>query len=752
MLSYLLRSPGIFVVALLGIFAFGCSDPPEQNNASDTSDMEGDFAASPAECGNNVVEDGEVCDDGNRHSTDYCSWNCKEIIGYCGDEITQSNEDCEVDYELEPCSKSARTCRKCIDCQLVDVEQPPRCGDHIVQPELGEECENPRSPDNVFPGPGSGSLLSDCIDCRLVVYDCGNGEVQPDKGEVCDNGWRAANRRGPPGVGECLNNCEGYRRVKKLVLTESNTIAFTNINRFFMWGSDRDGQIGNSGIARALPSSHHTEHNGVHFDARGDLFCKGVGGVVSCWGKPFGLVFPGDRYRTLESYAEPEIEYYFSQSIAVMPFSREREFAVGDGMVCALADDGVVECVAFGAQVWRTFLEPGGEISLPGPATAIDVGEDHACAILADGAVYCWGDFSEMVLGADGALEVRAIEVPGARGAAAIYAGNNATLYLTEDGHLQGFGANDHGQLDWSGVEDPVQVSFHDEHACVITSSGEVVCKGRNDHGQLGGSPGENSHTITEFDDAVQVAVGVDHACALTAGDEVWCWGSNEDGKLGIGLDDGLDYPPTRITTWLDDWERVAATGERVVTSGACQDDADCPAGRCWRPSEEAGVCISWFCDNGARCGPGGGACVPLPTYKRGLCAPRCSNDEDCSVGFTCLDSIGACFQGTSLPAESVGDACVQDSDCDDQICIPEDDGGTTGGYCTVDCRDMPCNVGAMCGSIRVDGESFEWRCIEDCGEGGVCRVGFECKEVRAGSLGASFGCVSPDWETLPPE
>ena len=743
-------------LATVGVLFFlGCSDSSSGNNTDNSKnsvDMGGEVEA--GECGNGVVEDGEVCDDGNRYSSDYCSWNCQEIIGYCGDRITQSNEDCEVDDEPEPCSEDDRVCRECVDCKIVEVDNQgaPRCGDGVVQREAGEQCENATKPENVFPGDdGSGSsnldLTRSCIDCRWVVHNCGNGELEPEKGEVCDSGWRVANRRIPPSVGECLNNCMGYRRVEKLVLSESNTIALTNIARFYMWGSDRDGQLGNSGVARGVPGMHQVEQRGVNLDARAGMFCQPTVSEVFCWGAPFGLIFPAEHSNSGPYYI-PSPEHYYSPGALLMTFSGESVLAVGNDSVYVMNEAGEVAYSDLAANIWRAHPTPIGTVALPAPAIALDAGEEHACAILTDGGVHCWGDLGEMLQEPLVAAASSPVEIVAAHGAMSIYAGSGATLFVGAQGELGGVGANDFGQLDWAGVRDPAYVSFHHEHACVITSSGEVVCKGRNDHGQLGGSPGQNSHTITEFTDAIQVEVGVDHTCALTADGEVWCWGSNEDGKLGIGQEDGLDHPPTRITGWVEEWTPATAPAERVSTSGLCTDDDDCPAGLCLRTSETAGICVLRV--SGAKsCYSGGGGYIPLPSLELGTCVPACSEDSDCGGVAKCIDGgAGNICLVFPPPTEHLGDPCEQDADCGASSCYEDIDGMTPGGYCSRDCRQLPCGEQEICGDVGFNEQDLDI-CLERCAEDSECREGYECRAIWNV---ASNVCVASSWLTLPPE
>ena len=51
-------------------------------------------------CGNYILNTGEACDDGNTLENDYCSANCSDVIGYCGDSILQANEFCDPGIDL----------------------------------------------------------------------------------------------------------------------------------------------------------------------------------------------------------------------------------------------------------------------------------------------------------------------------------------------------------------------------------------------------------------------------------------------------------------------------------------------------------------------------------------------------------------------------------------------------------------------------------------------------------------------------
>jgi cysteine-rich repeat protein len=126
-------------------------------------------------CGDGVPDTGEQCDDGNTVDTDDCRNSCE--LPRCGDGKLDADEECDDgnDIDGDGCSS---------EC---DVE--PFCGDGIVQPELGEQCEPPNTPGcdanchaaeictDFVDNDGDGQI--DCID-----PDCECGPIGRDPGAI----------------------------------------------------------------------------------------------------------------------------------------------------------------------------------------------------------------------------------------------------------------------------------------------------------------------------------------------------------------------------------------------------------------------------------------------------------------------------------------------------------------------------------------------------------------------------------------
>jgi len=303
--------------------------------------------------------------------------------------------------------------------------------------------------------------------------------------------------------------------------------------------------------------------------------------------------------------------------------------ATGYGSTCAI-DDGLVECWGSGqfGQLANGSTDP--VLSPPGPAGAVDLGgkaiqvvtgDGHACALLADGSVRCWGrnNFGQLGYGRNGGAFANYGDAPGETPAAAgpvplgataiaISAGGFNTCALLNDGRVRcwgfgGFGENGLGnQNDIGDDETPasapaidlgqgaIAVTTGASHSCALLDDGTVRCWGHNDAGQLG-----NGNTNDIGDDetptvggvnlgnrAVSISAGDDYTCAVLGTGAVRCWGDGADGRLGDGSTGnvGDQGPPTAVPPVSLGAGRTAiaiATGSKHAC--ALLDDGSV---RCW--------------------------------------------------------------------------------------------------------------------------------------------------------------------------
>lgn len=164
-------------------------------------------------------------------------------------------------------------------------------------------------------------------------------------------------------------------------------------------------------------------------------------------------------------------------------------------------------------------------------------GDDHSCALGANGDLLCWG----IVGREDDAFERSAVPTPieGISNAVAVDARQWSTCAVQADGVVVCWGLPFYNTpIDPAPVPDLVDaiaVAAGDKHYCALRQGGSVSCWG---YGILGVEDGYWGATDTplpvqDLDDAVAVVAGLGHSCALRSEGTVSCWGLGLGGTLG---------------------------------------------------------------------------------------------------------------------------------------------------------------------------------------------------------------------------
>lgn len=252
--------------------------------------------------------------------------------------------------------------------------------------------------------------------------------------------------------------------------------------------------------------------------------------------------------------------------------------AGGEAFHCAALDNGSVRCWGannFG-QLGNAAAGTAGSrtpVSVDGITTATQVvaGLRHACALLEDGTVRCWGDHSCGQLG-DGAtatgsvaaVEVRRADATPLAGVTRLYRTSFKTTYArTGSGEILYWGGTHQagatgGNLCTAGNFVNVATPFVslagetiDEASDALGSGSvfgcarlgggtKIMCWGDDSAGYLGNGPtspgGMTAVRATLAGPIEALAIGDVHACAISqGGTQVHCWGSEELGELGDG-------------------------------------------------------------------------------------------------------------------------------------------------------------------------------------------------------------------------
>jgi serine/threonine protein kinase/alpha-tubulin suppressor-like RCC1 family protein len=158
---------------------------------------------------------------------------------------------------------------------------------------------------------------------------------------------------------------------------------------------------------------------------------------------------------------------------------------------------------------------------------------------------------------------------------ATVIAGGMHTCFVSADGKVFCWGANDRGQLGNGGTTRSASPSVVAidlrfsvmaaglSHSCAIARGGSVWCWGANDHGQLGDRT-TAQHSMPARVAATRsftaITVGAAHSCALDDSGGAWCWGSNEQGQLGaFGSDATAESATPLAVAWRGRFAAIAA-------------------------------------------------------------------------------------------------------------------------------------------------------------------------------------------------
>ncbi|HEX6036934.1 PKD domain-containing protein [Longimicrobium sp.] len=243
-----------------------------------------------------------------------------------------------------------------------------------------------------------------------------------------------------------------------------------------------------------------------------------------------------------------------------------RQMTAGFSHACGLLNDGRIFCWGDGSGGklghggTRLFLDPA-----PVAGTLawrlVTAGDEHTCGVTTDNQPYCWGNGATAPAALYGLATVDSMD-----------AGGTSTC-ATRAGTAYCWGTNEWGQLgtgDFATHDAPtpvagghafVDVRVGSLHACGLEADGEVWCWGMNQFGQLGADASQTcgtaypypcSSTPLKVDTELRFTrldAGRGHTCALTAEGEAYCWGVNSHAQVGTGSGEDANRRPGRVLT-----------------------------------------------------------------------------------------------------------------------------------------------------------------------------------------------------------
>ncbi|MEC7280167.1 MAG: hypothetical protein VXV98_09075, partial [Candidatus Thermoplasmatota archaeon] len=284
-----------------------------------------------------------------------------------------------------------------------------------------------------------------------------------------------------------------------------HTCAILGNGTLMCWGGDEAGQVGNGGANTGMHSTPvsvdvGTGRTALAVSAGYDHTCAILdNGNLSCWGSDsYGGLGVGGTVYGYEVSPTPVDLGTGRTAVAV---------SAGNKFTCAILDNGDLKC--WGLDSRGQLGDGGGFTNTNAPSsTAIDLGTgrtavavstgwEHACAILDNGILKCWGDDNFGTLG-DGPSSTTYTDAPSST------------------------------PIDLGTGRTAVAVSAGGDHTCAILDNGDLKCWGRDNEGQLGdGGTTHTSTTLTTEPSSTPIDLGtgrtavavsaslMSHSCAI---------------------------------------------------------------------------------------------------------------------------------------------------------------------------------------------------------------------------------------------
>jgi len=303
------------------------------------------------------------------------------------------------------------------------------------------------------------------------------------------------------------------------------------------WGRNADGELGDG---TTTPHSHPVTSVGdvTAYDAGGSFegsehgtTCAARAGKASCWGEN-GHGQLGDN--TTDDSGSPVTVKYDSDpdpdNVVVSDLTGVAEVAVGGFHACALLTNTTVRCWGANgngqlgdnstderhlAVLVQNDTDPDTDTPLSGVSTLV-AGARHTCAQMLDGSVRCWGANNLAQLG-DGTTTGR----------------SNATKKVRTVNPAPAAPGD---------LGNAVTIASGDNHACALRGDKGVVCWGDNSFQQSAGGGSTAVYAIPKPPNSfpgplvTSLAASRKNTCVTLIDTTVQCWGDNSQGQLGDGI------------------------------------------------------------------------------------------------------------------------------------------------------------------------------------------------------------------------
>ena len=376
--------------------------------------------------------------------------------------------------------------------------------------------------------------------------------------------------------------------IASLAAGETQTCAVSQEDNVYCWGSNRAGQLAETAALVIAEPARVAETTGALDIAAGAAYtCIQFAIGTQCWGAN-----DSGQLGDLSLQAQSSLTSVTAVSGDIT------QLAPGEEHTCVINAAARVRCWGRSSHgelgpAATEELEPMAvPVDLGGNIVQVDSGDEHSCAVRADGVPLCWGNDDRGQLG-NGTGTGSGPDPVSLADALEVASGDEHSCARLAGGEVLCWGANDSGQLGDDSTTDQTApggavlidaeaIESGDDFVCALRG-GAVLCWGDNEFGQLGDGSQENQlHPVTVqgLPAAGEMELGSDHACAIVAGADglvAMCWGRNDGGQLGNGT---TESSPRPVEVDLPGEPIRLAAGERhtcaLVAAGTDEDQVYC--------------------------------------------------------------------------------------------------------------------------------------------------------------------------------
>lgn len=332
----------------------------------------------------------------------------------------------------------------------------------------------------------------------------------------------------------------------------SHTCALLSTGGVKCWGLNGSGQLGNnSTLSSNVPVDVSGLTAGVSkIYTGGNYSCALLTATqgVKCWGENTKGTL-GDGTNVSKSVPIDVLGLMFGVL----------DLTVSVDNTCAITTSNALKCwgsningqLGDGTTVNRN--SPTNVVGLSSNVTKISISSSHACALLTDVTIKCWGvnTFSEL---GDGTFSQSLVPVTATNLTGSIQdvqVNSNSTCILKADERVYCIGNNTDDMLGdgnptyflripqkvFNSGNNIKAASMGKNHTCYINSTNGIECFGDNLYGQIGDNTSYQRAIPTPVfglsSGVTALAAGRYHSCALLNTGTVKCWGRNSYGQLG---------------------------------------------------------------------------------------------------------------------------------------------------------------------------------------------------------------------------